>query len=85
MQKFWFQSSNHEYPDRYDFAVVNTVAKNASGITRVYYYLNESLLESRAGPPDMRVFCKGYDILVYHKTRTFELEPEFCHHAKPCG
>ena len=85
LQKFWFQSSNHEYPDRYDFAVVNTVAKNASGITRVYYYLNESLLESRAGPPDMRVFCKGYDILVYHKTRTFELEPEFCHHAKPCG
>jgi hypothetical protein len=83
---FWFQSSRHAYPERFDFAVINQRAKRAGGLTQVYYYLNESLLNERAGPPDVRVQCRGFDLLVYHPPKHISLDRQFCDHVGlPCG
>ena len=83
---FWFQSSRHAYPERFDFAVINQRAKQAGGLTRVYYYLNESLLNERAGLPDVRVQCQGFDLLVYHSPKSISIDREFCDHVGlPCG
>jgi hypothetical protein len=83
---FWFQSSRHAYPEHFDFAVINSRAKQASGLTRVYYYLNESLLEKQAGTPDARVQCRGFDIVIYRRPRTITLETTFCDNVLiPCG
>ena len=83
---FWFQSSRHAYPESFDFAVINQRAKQAGGLTRVYYYLNESSLKERVGPPDVRVQCQGFDLLVYHLPKSISIDREFCDHVNlPCG
>ncbi len=83
---FWFQSSRHAFPQHFDFAVINNRAKQASGLTRVYYYLNEALLEEQAGTSDARVQCRGFDIVIYRRPRTITLETTFCDNVlTPCG